>query len=77
MMRCGCGCVWPLRPLCAAAQAVRRNLARVNEEAIDFDLLEELLAHVHDDPQHDGAVLVFLPGKCPELAAAFLLLVPK
>jgi hypothetical protein len=42
---------------------VRRNLGRVNEEAIDFDLLEHLVAHI-DDTQPPGAILVFLPGAC-------------
>lgn len=41
--------------------AVRRNLARVDESAIDFDLLEDLVAHVHEH-EADGAILVFLPG---------------
>ncbi len=39
----------------------RRNLARVDETRIDFDLLESVVQHI-DDSCPDGAVLVFLPG---------------
>jgi ATP-dependent RNA helicase DHX29 len=39
----------------------RRNLARVNDEIIDFDLLEALVGYIHET-QDPGAVLVFLPG---------------
>ena len=46
------------------SQSTRRNLARVDENRIDFDLLEELVGHI--DAQYDeGAVLVFLPGEPP------------
>ena len=48
------------------SQSTRRNLARVDENRIDFDLLEELVGHI-DASYDDGAVLVFLPGK-PQLA---------
>jgi ATP-dependent RNA helicase DHX29 len=41
--------------------STRRNLARVNDEVIDFDLLEALLGYIHET-QDPGAVLVFLPG---------------
>lgn len=45
----------------AYSAAVQRNLARLDEERIDYDLLEELLAYI--DAEHDeGAILVFLPG---------------
>jgi ATP-dependent RNA helicase DHX29 len=36
----------------------------VNEQRIDFELLEELIAHI-DETYEDGAILVFLPGKTP------------
>ncbi len=45
------------------SQSVRRNLARVDENRIDFDLLEELVGHI-DASYDEGAVLVFLPGEC-------------
>ncbi len=41
--------------------ATRRNLARVDENRIDFDLLEALVSHI-DSEQPEGAILVFLPG---------------
>lgn len=41
--------------------ATRRNLARVDENRIDFDLLEALVTHL-DSLQPEGAILVFLPG---------------
>jgi len=41
--------------------SARRNLARVDEHRIDFDLLEELVVHI-DEKHEGGAVLVFLPG---------------
>lgn len=44
--------------------AARRNLARVDENRIDFDLLEELIGHI-DASYEEGAILVFLPGKGP------------
>ncbi|GAB4817860.1 hypothetical protein N2152v2_004906 [Parachlorella kessleri] len=39
----------------------RRNLARLDEDRIDYDLLEDLVAHI-DSEKEEGAVLVFLPG---------------
>jgi len=42
--------------------AARRNLARVDETRIDYDLLEELVAHIGEE-YGEGAVLVFLPGE--------------
>ena len=39
----------------------RVSLSRVNEEMLDFDLLEEVLAYI-DGTQGPGAVLVFLSG---------------
>lgn len=44
------------------SQSTRRNLARLDENRIDFDLLEELVGHI-DASYDDGAVLVFLPGE--------------
>jgi len=41
--------------------ATRRNLIRLDEAKIDYDLLEELLMYLIENT-HDGAVLVFLPG---------------
>lgn len=43
-------------------QATRRNLARLDENRIDLDLLEELVAFI-DASYEEGAVLVFLPGQ--------------
>lgn len=33
---------------------------RVNEDVIDYDLLEDLVCHI-DETYPDGAILVFLP----------------
>lgn len=41
--------------------SARRNLARLDENRIDYDLLEELIAHI-DAAHEEGAILVFLPG---------------
>ena len=57
----------PLNPAYDAARygqygpSTRRNLARVDENRIDYDLLEELVAHIHASCE-EGAILVFLPG---------------
>ena len=49
--------------------STRRNLARMDENRIDFDLLEELVGHI-DASYDEGAVLVFLPGEPqPNMAA--------
>lgn len=56
----------PLNPLYSVeaykdySTATQRNLARVNEEWLDYDLLEAILDHI--DSLEPGAVLVFLPG---------------
>jgi hypothetical protein len=42
----------------------RRNLARVDENRIDYDLLEELIGHI-DATCEEGAILAFLPGEGP------------
>ena len=39
----------------------RRNLSRLDESVIDYDLIEALLVRV-DETEGDGAVLIFLPG---------------
>ena len=41
--------------------ATQRNLARLDEDRIDYDLLEELVAFI-DAEHEEGAILVFLPG---------------
>ena len=43
------------------SRSTRRNLARIDETRIDFDLLEEILLYIHTTKE-EGAVLVFLPG---------------
>ncbi|EPS71537.1 hypothetical protein M569_03222, partial [Genlisea aurea] len=43
----------------------RQNLRRLNEDAIDYDLLEALVCHI-DETYAKGAILVFLPG-VPEI----------
>lgn len=48
-------------PSAPFSRSTRRNLARVDEDRIDFDLLEELVTAI-DEGQGPGAVLVFLPG---------------
>ena len=39
----------------------RRNLSRLDESVIDYDLVERLLVHA-DESEGSGAFLVFLPG---------------
>ena len=39
----------------------RRNLSRLDENVIDYDIIEKLLGVIDDDAPH-GAMLVFLPG---------------
>ncbi len=38
-----------------------RNLAKVNEDRIDMDLLEHVVLYIHET-QDPGAILVFVPG---------------
>jgi hypothetical protein len=52
-------------PLQDQPSFVRTNLARVNEDVLDMDLLEDLVGHV-DDTIEPGAILVFLPGEWSE-----------
>ena len=40
----------------------RRNLSRLNEHVIDYELLEDLV-NFHCETEEEGAVLVFLPGE--------------
>ncbi|CAN6485774.1 unnamed protein product [Victoria cruziana] len=39
----------------------RQNLKNLNEDVIDFDILEELVYHIDED-YPEGAILIFLPG---------------
>ena len=41
--------------------STRKNLARVDENRIDFDLLDNLISMLSAGPE-EGAILVFLPG---------------
>ncbi|CAL1385571.1 unnamed protein product [Linum trigynum] len=43
------------------SEQTQQNLKRLNEAAIDYDLLEDLVCHV-DETFDEGAILVFLPG---------------
>lgn len=43
------------------SERTNQNLKRLNEEVIDFDLLEDLICYIDENCPH-GAVLVFLPG---------------
>ncbi|XP_076959181.1 DExH-box ATP-dependent RNA helicase DExH7, chloroplastic-like [Bidens hawaiensis] len=43
------------------SEQTQQNLKKLNEDVIDFDLLEDLICHV-DETYPDGAILVFLPG---------------
>ncbi|KAL5566445.1 hypothetical protein UlMin_029609, partial [Ulmus minor] len=42
-------------------EQTRLNLRRLNEDVIDYDLLEDLVCHV-DETCGEGSILVFLPG---------------
>ncbi|XP_052179398.1 DExH-box ATP-dependent RNA helicase DExH7, chloroplastic isoform X2 [Diospyros lotus] len=42
-------------------EQTRQNLKRLNEDVIDYDLLEDLV-HFIDETYPEGAILVFLPG---------------
>ncbi|KAK4438352.1 DExH-box ATP-dependent RNA helicase DExH7, chloroplastic [Sesamum alatum] len=43
------------------SEQTRHNLRRLNEDIIDYDVLEDLVCHV-DQTYPEGAILVFLPG---------------
>ncbi|KAL9256960.1 DExH-box ATP-dependent RNA helicase DExH7, chloroplastic-like protein [Drosera capensis] len=42
-------------------EQTRMNLRKLNEDVIDYDLLEDLVCHI-DESCGEGAILVFLPG---------------
>lgn len=44
------------------SNSTQRNIARLDEDRIDFDLIEELVTYI-DQEYGDGAILVFLPGR--------------
>uniref|UniRef100_A0A6M2EC61 RNA helicase n=1 Tax=Populus davidiana TaxID=266767 RepID=A0A6M2EC61_9ROSI len=43
------------------SEQTQKNLKRLNEEIIDYDLLEDLICYV-DETCGEGAILIFLPG---------------
>ncbi|KAI3497504.1 hypothetical protein L1887_40163 [Cichorium endivia] len=43
------------------SEQTQQNLRKLNEDVIDYDLLEDLICHV-DKTYPEGAILVFLPG---------------
>ncbi|KAF5733174.1 ATP-dependent RNA helicase putative isoform 1 [Tripterygium wilfordii] len=43
------------------SEQTQRNLKRLNEDVIDYDLLEDLVCHI-DKTCSEGAILIFLPG---------------
>ncbi|XVE94165.1 hypothetical protein REPUB_Repub01dG0258300 [Reevesia pubescens] len=43
------------------SEQTQQNLKRLNEDLIDYDLLEDLICHV-DETCDEGAILIFLPG---------------
>ncbi|XP_019173848.1 PREDICTED: DExH-box ATP-dependent RNA helicase DExH7, chloroplastic isoform X2 [Ipomoea nil] len=43
------------------SEQTRQNLRRMNEDVIDYDILEDLVCYI-DETYPDGAILVFLPG---------------
>ncbi|CAI9103779.1 OLC1v1002330C1 [Oldenlandia corymbosa var. corymbosa] len=43
------------------SEQTRKNLRKLNEEVIDYDLLEDLICFI-DKSYPEGAVLIFLPG---------------
>ncbi|XP_062225671.1 DExH-box ATP-dependent RNA helicase DExH7, chloroplastic isoform X2 [Phragmites australis] len=44
------------------SERTNQNLKRLNEDVIDFDLLEDLICYIDENCPPGGAVLVFLPG---------------
>lgn len=54
------------------SKSTLRNLARLDEDRIDFDLLEELVTYI-DQEYGDGAILVFLPGMATLDTLAYML----
>ncbi|KAI9107308.1 hypothetical protein K1719_021696 [Acacia pycnantha] len=43
------------------SEQTQQNLKRLNEDVIDYDLLEDLICYI-DETCDEGAILVFLPG---------------
>lgn len=43
-------------------ERARKNLARLNEDVVDLDLIEELIGWADEQTPLPGAILVFLPG---------------
>ncbi|XP_023740129.1 DExH-box ATP-dependent RNA helicase DExH7, chloroplastic isoform X2 [Lactuca sativa] len=43
------------------SEQTQQNLRKLNEDVIDYDLLEDLICHI-DKTYPEGAILVFLPG---------------
>ncbi|GAU44651.1 hypothetical protein TSUD_204320 [Trifolium subterraneum] len=43
------------------SEQAQKNLKRVNEDVIDYDLIEDLICYI-DESCGEGAILVFLPG---------------
>ncbi|KAK4804565.1 hypothetical protein SAY86_004382 [Trapa natans] len=43
------------------SEQTQQNLRKLNEDVIDYDLLEDLIVHI-DENCGEGAILVFLPG---------------
>ncbi|KAL9691241.1 hypothetical protein QQ045_011660 [Rhodiola kirilowii] len=43
------------------SQQTQQNLKNLNEDVIDYDLLEDLVCHI-DETCAEGAILIFLPG---------------
>lgn len=46
----------------AYPERVRKNLAKLNEEVLDLDFIEELISWADEETPLPGAILVFLPG---------------
>ena len=54
--------------------SVVRNLSVLDEDRLDFELLEQLVAHIDESQAgREGAVLVFLPGGCTAWAVCAVL----
>ncbi|KAJ9552389.1 hypothetical protein OSB04_016434 [Centaurea solstitialis] len=45
----------------AYSEQTQQNMKKLNEDVIDYDLLEDLICHI-DETYPEGAILVFLPG---------------
>jgi ATP-dependent RNA helicase DHX29 len=43
-------------------ERTRRNLARLNEEVLDLELIEDVISWADEETPLPGAILVFLPG---------------